>query len=196
MDGVESTCKRLDHKHLRFAKKIFKSYDCGCFDINTCADFEPDEKKVPWLHNHWDKVKEQIVPYGEFDYVELNIDGNTDVRYCVLGSDFYNNTFLNEDGSLKWRYKYYTVPDRKSCLKYRTVYETPDGLKLTQELCKLYNRGLLQLTFETLKKVLSKGDKYGSGFKEILKYYNIKDNDLSKITDNMATLWLKGAKNK
>ncbi len=194
MDGVKSICKRLDHKHLRFAKKIFKSYDCGCFDINTCADFEPDEKKVPWLYNHWDKVKEQIRPYGELTCVGLNVDGNTDVMYCVLGSDFYNNTFINEDGSLKWRYKCYSVPDRKSWSKYRTVYETPDGLKLTQELFRLYDRGLLQLTFETLKKVLNKGDKHGSAFKEILKHYNIKDNDLSKITDNMAMLWLKGVK--
>lgn len=190
MNNVESTCKRLDHKHLRFAKKIFKSYDCGCFDINTCADFEPDEKKVPWLYNHWNEVKEQIIPYGKFACVALNVDGNTDVRYCVLGSDFYNNTFINEDGSLKWRYKYYSVPDRKSPTKYRIVYETPDGLKLTQELCKLYDRGLLQLTFETLKKVLDKGDKHGSAFTEICEYYHIENKDLTKITEDMAKEWL------
>lgn len=52
------------------------------------------------------------------------------------------------------------------------------------------------MNLNLLKMVLTTGDKHGSGFKEILKYYNIKDNDLSKITDDMAMLWLKGVKNK
>lgn len=123
MENVESTCKRLDHKHLRFAKKIFMSYDCGCCNINTCGDFEPDEKKVPWLYNHWNEVKKQIIPYGKNDYVALNIDGNADVRYLVRGADFYNNTFINKDGSLKWVSKYYSVRDLSRPSKQRTVCE-------------------------------------------------------------------------
>lgn len=191
MDGIESTCKRLDHKHLRFAKKIFKSYDCGCFDINTCADFEPDEKKVPWLYNHWNEVKEQIIPYGEFACVELNIDGNTDVRYCVLGSDFYNNTFINEDGSLKWLYKYYQVPSRSSVTHYDIVYETADGIVVrNREIVILWIKGMLNLTLDNLKLVLSNGNKYGSAFREICDYYNILNYDLSKITDDMVKEWL------
>ena len=123
MDGVESTCKRLDHKHLRFAKKIFKSYDCGCFDINTCADFEPDEKKVPWLYNHWNEVKGQIIPYGDNNVVLLNVDGDTSIRWAVKAIEFYDGTFLNPDGSLRWVYKYYSVPCRTSPSKYKTLYE-------------------------------------------------------------------------
>ena len=29
LPGVESTCKRLDHKMVKFAGPWFKSYDCG-----------------------------------------------------------------------------------------------------------------------------------------------------------------------
>lgn len=46
------------------------------------------------------------------------------------------------------------------------------------------------MTFETLKKVLSKGDKYGSAFDEILDYYHIENKDLTKITEDMAKNWL------
>lgn len=191
MNSVESACKRLDHKHLRFAKKIFKSYDCGQFDINTCADFEPDERKVPWLYNHWNEVKEQIIPYGEFETIELNVDGNTDVRYAIWANDFYNNTFINKDGSLKWIYKYYQVPSRSSVTHYDIVYETTDGITVrNRAIVILWIRGLLQLTFETLKKVLSKGDKHGSAFNEICEYYHIENKDLTKITEDMAKEWL------
>lgn len=46
------------------------------------------------------------------------------------------------------------------------------------------------MNINMLKAICSAGDKYGSGFKEILQYYNIVDNDLSKITDSMAATWL------
>lgn len=191
MNGVESTCKRLDHKHLRFAKKIFQSYDCGCHDTHTCSDFEPDEKKVPWLYNHWNEVKEQIIPYGEFETIELNVDGNTDVRYVIWANDFYNNTFINKDGSLKWVYKYYQVPSRSSVTHYDIVYETADGITVrNREIVILWIRGLLNLDFDILQKVLSKGNKHGSAFNEILNYYDIKDKDLTKITNDMALVWL------
>lgn len=43
MENVQSTCKRLDHKHLRFAKPVFKCYDC--------EDFK-------WVHE--DKIKKLV----------------------------------------------------------------------------------------------------------------------------------------
>ena len=127
-----------------------------------------------------------------------HVDGNTDVRYAIWANDFYNNTFTNKDGSLKWVYKYYQVPSRSSVTHYDIVYEhydivyeTADGITVrNREIVILWIRGLLQLTFETLKKVLSKGDKYGSAFNEILDYYRIKNKDLTKITEDMAKNWL------
>ena len=122
MEGVESTCKRLDHKHLRFAKKIFKCYDCGQTQTTTCADFEPGDIAV-WLKDHWSEI--DIIPYKDTDVILLNVDGNADVRYAVKAIDFYNNTFLNTDGTLKWIYKYYSVQSRDSWTGYKTVYEYP-----------------------------------------------------------------------
>lgn len=46
------------------------------------------------------------------------------------------------------------------------------------------------MKFETLKAVLATGGKHGDAFKEILAYYGITDNDLSKITEEMAQEWL------
>ena len=191
MEGVESTCKRLDHKHLRFAKKIFKSYDCGQFDTNTCADFKPDEKKVPWLYNHWDKVKEQIIPYKSNHAVSLNIDGDTSVKWAVKAIEFYDGTFLNPDGSLRWVYKYYSVPCRTSPSKYKTLYEFPNGITLEHQFAMQYIGGHTKMSLDILQKVLSTGDKYGSALKEILNNYGIVSYDLSEISDEQAIEWLK-----
>lgn len=46
------------------------------------------------------------------------------------------------------------------------------------------------MNIELLKEVCNRGNKYGSAFKEILKYYNISNNDLSLITNEMAREWL------
>ena len=47
------------------------------------------------------------------------------------------------------------------------------------------------MTIAILCRVMRQGDKYGSALKELLQYYNIAENDLSTITDNMALAWLK-----
>lgn len=46
------------------------------------------------------------------------------------------------------------------------------------------------MTIDVLKLCLAEGDKSGSALKELLKYYKIKDCDLSPITDDMALRWL------
>lgn len=48
----------------------------------------------------------------------------------------------------------------------------------------------MNLDFDILQKVLSKGNKHGSAFNEILDYYDINDKDLTKITNDMALVWL------
>ena len=136
MDGVESTCKRLDHKHLRFAKKIFKCYDCGQWQPNTCADFEP-KAGVVWLKKHWNEIKTQIIPYSEKDVIFLNVDGDTQTRWAVKAREFYDNTFINADGSLRWIYKYYPKQSRSSVTGYKYIYELPDGTKGGKEV--IYN---------------------------------------------------------
>lgn len=46
------------------------------------------------------------------------------------------------------------------------------------------------MTIDVLKMVMKCGDQNGSALKALLKYYKIKNNDLSPITDDMALRWL------
>lgn len=123
LSNVESQCKRLDHKHLRFAKKIFASYDCGQDQETICRDFSP-KASILWLYKNWEKVKANIIPYGKDDIIYLNLDGNDDIRYGVRARDFYENTFQNEDGTLKWVCKKYMKRSKKSSTGYKIVTET------------------------------------------------------------------------
>lgn len=47
------------------------------------------------------------------------------------------------------------------------------------------------MTIAMICRVVQQGDKYGSALKELLQYYNVAENDLSLITDEMALAWLK-----
>lgn len=129
LSNVESQCKRLDHKHLRFAKKIFASYDCGKSQETICRDFIPQSGML-WLYKNWGNVKAAIIPYEENDIIYLNLDGNSDVRYGVRAIDFYENTFQNEDGSLRWVCKKYMKRDRKSITGYKLITETNKSTKV------------------------------------------------------------------
>lgn len=125
-DRNESTCKRLDHKHIKFWKPYFKSYDCGQFMGNVCRDFEPRKESVPWLYNHWqgwDDYWDGEEPKPN-ETIPLVLDGNFSVMYHVLKTDFINNTFLNDDGSLKWIKRQYYKRSRKSPIGYELVTET------------------------------------------------------------------------
>lgn len=46
------------------------------------------------------------------------------------------------------------------------------------------------MTLDILKMVMKYGDKNGSALRDLLKYYKIKDNDLSHIDDEMALKWI------
>lgn len=46
------------------------------------------------------------------------------------------------------------------------------------------------MTLDVLKMVMDCGDKNGSALRDLLKYYKIKDNDLSHIDDIMALKWI------
>ena len=129
MDGVESQCKRIDHKHLQFAVPWFKSYDCGQLSGITCADFKPLEIRK-WLYEHWVSIDDYMRAYEEIEgkpyvrgYLGLCIDKDTSVRYYVNYKDFFYNKFLNEDGSLKWVKKCYYKRSKKSPTGYELVWE-------------------------------------------------------------------------
>lgn len=127
MLDVQSTCKRLDHKHIKFAKPWFKAYDCGQFGGCICKDFEPSPTCV-YLYVHW----LSYLDYFKHDpddssLIALVLDNDFSVRYFVKKKDFVNNTFLNPDGTLKWVKKMYYKVSRKNSVGYQLVNEYPDG---------------------------------------------------------------------
>lgn len=126
----DTTCKRLDHKRYKLAVPWFKSYDCGQFHCNVCSDFEPRESSK-WLHEHWTTMDDYIADYEAIEgksffdnkYTVLCLDNNTDVRYYVNRIDYFNNTFINADGTLKWVKKCYYKKTRSNAIGYKLVWE-------------------------------------------------------------------------
>ena len=100
-DRTVSTCKRIDHKHIKFAFPYFKSYDCGQFSPFVCKDFEPSDT-CPWLKEHWK---------GWNDYWEGEEPSGT------IGF------ILNDQGNLKWIEKEYYKQSRKSPIGYVLIHE-------------------------------------------------------------------------
>jgi hypothetical protein len=121
-EGIESTCKRLDHKHIKFAKPWFKSYDCGQFFGTVCRDFEPAAYCV-WLCKHWKGFDDYFAGEEFKGTVALVLDSDFSVRYKVKAIDFINNTFLDEEGNLKWIEKEYYKISRKSPIGYALIHE-------------------------------------------------------------------------
>lgn len=130
-DRNESICKRIDHKHIQFAVPWFKSYDCDSGGI--CSDFEPSETKV-WLYNHW-KGYDFLYPCPpkETSTTALCLDRDQSVRYHVLTRDFQNNTFLDEQGNLKWVEKLYYKQSRSSPIGYVLCREFRSGEIVTTD---------------------------------------------------------------
>lgn len=122
LDSVESTCKRLDHKHIKFAVPYFKSYDCGQLSGFLCSDFQPKES-CRWLHRHWqpefihEKAKQR-----EGGTIALCLDGDTSIRYYVDGMDFFYGRFV-ENGELKWIKKQYYKRSKESTIGYKLITE-------------------------------------------------------------------------
>lgn len=126
MDGVESQCKRLDHKKYRFAVPWFKSYDCGQFTGTVCRDFVPDRVLCPYLASHWTGFDAYYGAISPDDMIALAIDGDQSVRYNVRRIDFVDNTFLDEHGALKWIKKCYYKRSRSSPTGYELITEYND----------------------------------------------------------------------
>lgn len=112
---IESHCKRID------------GIDTAITGLSTsqiakdilCSDFEPDDIKK-WMYRHW---QPEFLPLPEENkYVPLRIKDDV-THYAVAYTDFYHNTFKNDDGSLKWVFKMYRNKDNKRIVEY------PDGSK-------------------------------------------------------------------
>lgn len=122
-NDVQSTCKRLDHKHFQFAIPWFKSYDCGLFNSTICKDFSPSQA-AKYLFEHWNSIDNYFGrDYEPSGLIGICIDSNQKVRYKVRYSDFWNNTFIDKHGELKWVQKTYYKVSRKNPIGYELVTE-------------------------------------------------------------------------
>ena len=118
---VESKCKRLDHKHLKFQKPTFQSYCCVGM---CCADYEPAEI-WRWLHRHWNaKFLRKPTASQTIGIVE---DSDFEHPLAIRYDDFFYNRFVNDDGSLKWVSKTYYKRSKSSPFGYVLLTEYPDG---------------------------------------------------------------------
>ena len=104
----DTTCKRIDHKKIKFAVPWFKSYDCGQLSGIICSDFTPKEG-CKWLYEHWVSIEDYCKEYEEIEgkprikgMLGFCINGDRSIRYYVRYKDFYDNDFLDENGDLKW----------------------------------------------------------------------------------------------
>lgn len=124
--GQPSFCKRLDHKRIRFRRKVFLSYDCGRLSPNICREFVPSDNH-PALQSAW-RGYDDYAPLLPRDEVALEDAMFPGVTFYVPQSVFSDGAFLNADGSILW--------SRKQYYKGRKLLtEFPDGT-VVQGNCK------------------------------------------------------------
>lgn len=136
-DGVESVCKRIDHKAIRFYKPWFKSYDCGTYHL-ICRDFEPHLLRWPLGREVWrgyDDYRALMKEIGESwatgkmktMWFQLRNDDFKDA-YEVDTEDFINGTMIR-DGYLMCRKKWYYKTDRTNPVGYKLTAEDTEPVK-------------------------------------------------------------------
>lgn len=141
LDNIESICKRIDHKKIRFAVPWFKSYDCdhGCI----CSDFKPKEwlvatcnewEQVGGFDNWWSLWVEQWLPYQNTNvYTWFTIGNNTSIEYGVKLLDYVYGRLYRNDGRLNAQKKRYYKMHKKSKkypYGYELVIEDIDGVDI------------------------------------------------------------------
>lgn len=125
-DRTASTCKRIDHKTIKFAVPWFKSYDCGQFAGTVCKDFEPSPY-IPWLWYHWQGWENYWQGDEPKGLIYFTLNGDTSIRYGVDRKDFNEGTMYDENGNLKWIERMYYKQSRSSPTGYKLIREKRKG---------------------------------------------------------------------
>lgn len=100
LDGVASTCKRLDHKKVRFYAPWFVCYACGDQYDYLCNDFEPAFDRAPALKSLWTGVDDYVGSIPDSARIPLTLKRDPENIYYVRASDFYDGSFI-QDGNLR-----------------------------------------------------------------------------------------------
>lgn len=136
---VESKCKRIDHKKVKFAVPWFKSYDCGRDHI-ICSDFIPahpeyaDLKEWTCFDDFWKMYVEAWLPYKNTKmYIGFTIGNDTRIRYRVPLMQFISGSMI-QNGVLKAEQKVYCVMKKYGeHVLYQLKYEEIEGVKIQEE---------------------------------------------------------------
>lgn len=130
-DSVDSVCKRIDHKKVRFAEPWFKSYDCG-YSHCICSNFVPanpdhaDFDEWTCFDDYWKVYVKAWLPYeNENAIVGFTLGSDTSVRYIVPLMSFINGSMI-EGSTLN-------AVERKRYIKHRVSEKHPFGYELRRE---------------------------------------------------------------
>lgn len=136
-DGVESSCKRIDHKLVKCAKPWFKSYHCG-EQHEICRDFDPDPKRSPRTAELWpgfDRYIDLKTDAGDMKEplrpVWFCLNNDFGVRYGVDYWDFVDGTMI-KDGCLMCKKKMYYKINRKNPIGYDLITEDTEPVRIKE----------------------------------------------------------------
>lgn len=138
LENVKSTCKRIDHKIIKFYTPWFKSYDCGQLFHIPCGDFIPKDLKrvdcINWTNfkDFWDVYVKSWLPYeNENTLIPFVVNGHSDIVYHVPLKRFIDGTMI-ENGVLRAVEKTYYKRTKNDfgVQLYTIVHEKINGVKL------------------------------------------------------------------
>jgi hypothetical protein len=137
MDSVQSKCKRIDHKKIKFAVPWFKSYDCGQNAGCICSDYEP-AKWCKYTYEHWTNFDdywklyvEQWLPYSNTNTTKsFTLHNNTDINYKVPLLDYVYGNMIDGNKLKAIEKEYYKQDRNPKGYGYRLIHEKIDGVEI------------------------------------------------------------------
>lgn len=133
----QSTCKRIDHKRVKFWRPFFASYDCGRNHM-ICADFEPAHPEYADFKNQWEGFDDYWRSYQkawltspEKRGIAFYINDDHNVMYCTTLDTFLYGPVV-KDGMLQAFEKCYSKRDKvdHGVQLYKIIREPVDGVRL------------------------------------------------------------------
>ncbi len=139
LPGEVSSCKRIDHKTIKFYTPWFKCYDCGMHHM-ICSDFEPRHPEYADFRD-WEGFDEAFpvwmdawLPYRKKTDIGFILNGDRTTVYYVPFDTFVYGPLV-VDGMLQTTGKTTCARDKvdHGVQLYKRVYEKIDGVTIAGE---------------------------------------------------------------
>lgn len=137
-ENIVSTCKRIDHKKIKFTIPFFKSYNCGQFASMICSDFQPHDwnlnacKEWTSFEDYWDAYVEQWLPYKNTNKTTaFTLKGDTSVRYHVPLLDYIYGRMIKDNKLMAVEKSYYKQDRSPTGFGYKLIVEPIKGVDIT-----------------------------------------------------------------